>query len=381
MRILILHSRYRSGVPSGENRVVEDEVHLLRGGGHDVCLWDPSPSVRGLGLVRAGVDAIWSTAAIAEVRCRLRAMRADVVHCHNLFPTLSPAVLRAAAAEGAAVVMTLHNYRLLCLPGDLRRRDGVCEDCLGHLPWRGVLHRCYRNSALGSGALAASLTLHRCVGSFDAVRLFLAASDFVRRKHIEAGWDPDRIRVKPNFSWPAPPRQPPGDYFVYVGRLSPEKGIAGLVAAWHRIPARLVVVGDGPQSTEVRALAPPHVEFKGLVPAEDVAPVLASARALVVPSRCYEGQPRSVLEAYAVGLPVLAHRLGGLSEVVTDGVSGLLVDPEKKMEWRNAVGRLLDDQESKRLGEGAHQCWEDHYSPQRALQRLEAAYREALART
>src|SRR5205807_5356958 len=89
VRILILHSRYRSGVPSGENRVVEDEVHLLREGGHDVGLWDPSPSVRGLGLVRAGVDAVWSTAGIAEVHRRLRATRPDVVHCHNLFPTLS----------------------------------------------------------------------------------------------------------------------------------------------------------------------------------------------------------------------------------------------------------------------------------------------------
>jgi glycosyltransferase involved in cell wall biosynthesis len=379
MRVLIVHSRYRSGV-SGENRVVDDEARLLLDGGHDVQLWDPSPAVGGLALVRTAAGAVWSRSASTEIRRLVQATGAEVVHCHNLFPVLSPAVLRAAASEGAAVVVTLHNYRMLCLPADFRREGLPCEDCLGHVPWRGVVHRCYRGSALGSGALATSLALHRTLGTFDAPRMFLAVSRFVRQKHIDAGWAPERITVKPNFSWPAPRRDRLGDYFVYLGRLSQEKGIAELVTAWRGIPAKLLVVGTGPQESEMRSVAPPQVEFRGLVAATEVPSILAGARALMVPSMCYEGQPRSVLEAYAAGRPVVAHRIGGLPEVVIDGETGLLVDPADERAWSDAVLRLLDDGEAERLGEGAYRCWKDHYSPKRGLQLLEVAYREALAK-
>ena len=154
MRILVLHSRYLSGQTSGENRVVEDEVELLSEAGHDVQVWSPSPSpspseLSTLGLARLGVGAVWSRAAVKEVRRLMRRQRTEIVHCHNLFPMLSPAVLSAAAAEGASVVMTLHNYRLFCLPATFLRDGRICEDCLGHIPWRGVMHRCYRDSTLG----------------------------------------------------------------------------------------------------------------------------------------------------------------------------------------------------------------------------------------
>jgi glycosyltransferase involved in cell wall biosynthesis len=379
MRVLIVHSRYRSGV-SGENRVVDDEARLLLDGGHDVHVWDPTPSVGPLALARTAAGAVWSRSASTEIRRLVRDRRADVVHCHNLFPVLSPAALRAAASEGAAVVVTLHNYRMLCLPADFRRAGQPCEDCLGRVPWRGVVRRCYRGSVFGSGALATSLTLHRTLDTFDAPRKFLAVSQFVRQKHIDAGWAPERITVKPNFSWPAPRRDGLGDYFVFLGRLSPEKGIAELVAAWGRIPAKLVVVGTGPQESEMRSVASPQVEFRGLVAATEVPSILAGARALMVPSMCYEGQPRSVLEAYAAGVPVVAHRIGGLPEVVIEGETGMLVDPADERGWSDAVLRLLDDREARRLGDGAYRCWNNHYSPKRALQLLEIAYREALTK-
>ena len=232
MRVLILHSRYLSGTTSGENRVVEDEARLLRDAGHDVLVWAPSPSELGVaGRVRAGASALWSARAVEKVRRLIGRHQPQVVHCHNLFPMLSPAVIRAAAAE-APVVATLHNFRLLCLPATFVRDGEPCEDCLGHLPWRGVRYRCYRGSRLGSGALAGSLGLHRALGTFDDVRRFLAVSDFVRAKHVEAGFPPEQIKVKPNFSWPLPRREGPGEYFLYLGRLSPEKGVPTLLEAW-----------------------------------------------------------------------------------------------------------------------------------------------------
>ena len=257
VRILILHSRYLSGASSGENRVVDDEARLLTDGGHRVDVWDPAPnSARGLHRMGMAGRAIWSTDATARVHGLIRRSKAEVVHCHNLFPLLSPAVLRAASGEGAAVVMTLHNYRLLCLPATFIRDGRVCEDCLGRAPWPGVVHACYRGSTLGSAALATSLSLHNAFHTFDRVTKYLAVSGFVRRKYMEAGWPDDRIEVKSNFAWENPKREGPGRYFLYLGRLSPEKGIATLLSAWRRSSARLLVVGDGPTAKRSKQTLP-----------------------------------------------------------------------------------------------------------------------------
>jgi glycosyltransferase involved in cell wall biosynthesis len=379
VRILILHSRYLSGAASGENRVVDDEARLLSDGGHRVDVWDPAPtSAHGLRLMGTAARAIWSTGATARVRGLIRRSKAEIVHCHNLFPLLSPAVLRAASGEGAAVVMTLHNYRLLCLPATFIRDGRVCEDCLGRPPWPGVVHACYRDSTLGSAALATSLSLHNAFHTFDRVRKYLAVSGFVRRKYVEAGWPDDRIEVKSNFAWGSPRREGPGRYFLYLGRLSPEKGVATLLAAWRRSSARLLVVGDGPAAQALRGGAPANVEFRPTVSPAEVPALIREARALLLPSLWYEAQPRVILEAYAAGVPVLASDLGALPEAVGHD-SGLLVPPGDADAWSDAVERLLDDRESARLGEGAWRLWRDRYSPERALQNLEDAYRRAVA--
>jgi glycosyltransferase involved in cell wall biosynthesis len=377
VRVLVLHSRYLSGTSSGENRVVEDEVELLRSAGHEVHLWAPSAEdAAGASRPRLAVRAVWSRSAVRRVARLAAELRPDVVHVHNLYPMLSPAVLRTAAAP---VVVTLHNYRLLCLPATFLRDDRACEDCLGKLPWRGVVHRCYRGSAAGSAALAASLGLHRRAGTFRHVSAFLAVSEFVRDKHVEAGMDADRIRVKPNFVAPMPRREGPGGDFLYLGRLSPEKGLDRLVGQWREVPGRLVVVGDGPDRARLEAAAPDTVEFRGAVPPEQVGAYLARARALVLPSICYEGAPRTVVEAYAAGVPVIANRNGALPSVVADGVTGLLVDPARPGGWRDALGQLGDDAASVRLGEGAFAAWHSRYSPEQGLADLEAAYTAVMA--
>lgn len=377
MRILVLHSRYATGPSSGENRVVDDEVELLRSGGHDVHLWSPMPDDSSTAS-RAGMaaSAVWSRGAVAEVRRLARELEPDVVHVHNLFPLLSPAVLRAGVAP---TVVTLHNYRLLCLPAVFLRDGKACEDCLGKLPWRGVAHRCYRGSAAGSAALAASLGVHRAAGSFRRVGMFLAVSEFVREKHLEAGFDPDRIRVKPNFTTPLPRREGPGRDFLFLGRLSEEKGLDRLVGMWRDVPARLVVVGDGPERARLEAMAPDTVEFRGAVRSDEVPAFLAGARALVLPSICYEGAPRTVVEAYAAGVPVVANRWGALPSVVSDGETGLLAQPGDPGAWRAALESLLVDEISERLGAGAFSAWRTGYSPEQGLADLEAAYHTVTA--
>lgn len=308
------------------------------------------------------------------MRSVVRRAGPDVIHVHNLFPALSPAVIRAAAAEGVPVVMTLHNFRLLCPPATLLRDGKVCEDCVGRLPWHALVHGCYRGSRLASAPYVASLTLHRAIGTFDQVRRFVAVSEFVRAKHIEAGIAHERIVVKPNFAWPATRREGPGSYFLYLGRLSREKGVDTLLKAWRPALGRLLVAGDGPEISRLKALAGEGVEFVGAVPPDRAKRLVAVARALVVPSRCYEGFPRVVPEAYTAGVPVIASRIGALPEVVQEGITGVLAEPDDPASWTEALERLLDDKTSLRLGEGAYRAWAERYTPEVNLRLLEALY-------
>jgi glycosyltransferase involved in cell wall biosynthesis len=370
MRVVILHSRYLSGDVSGENRVVADEAALLGAAGHDVATLTPSARVESGSLALAR-DAIWSSGSLEQVRRLVDDFSPDVVHVHSLFPALSPAVLRS----GAPTLMTLHNARLLCLPATLLRNAKQCEVCIGRLPWRGVAYGCYRGSRPASAAIAASLTLHRAVHTFEKVALFLAVSEFVRSKHIQAGFEPSRIRVKPNFVQPARRRIGPGGPFVVVGRLTREKGVDTVLRSWNGGP--LVIVGDGSEREALEMMAPASVEFRGALPAETIPELLAGARALLIPSRS-EGLPRVAIEAFAAGVPVIASRVGGLPELVEHGVNGLLVDVDDAEGWRAAVERTADDAESLRLGSGAFASWERHYSPESGLARLERAYQDAI---
>lgn len=371
LSMLIVHSEYLSGAASGENRVVGDERRLLLEGGHDVDTW--TPRSKESGAIRAGLGAVWSRRARAEIHRRVSSWSVDLIHVHNLFPMLSPAVLRL----DLPTVVTLHNFRLACLPATFLHDGRICEDCLGHVPWRGVWHGCYRQSHTASLALATSLTLHRAIRSFDHVDRFIALSEFQRAKLVAAGLDNERIRVRRNFAWPAERRSGAGEYYLTLGRLSAEKGLDTMIGSW-RSPQPLLVVGDGPERAGLEAIARPGVEFRGAVEADEAAGLLRRARALLYPSRCYEGSPRAVIEALAAGVPVIASDIGGLPEHVEDGVSGLLVHADDGEAWASAIERLEDDAESERLGQGAYEVWRTRFSPEIGLASLEAIYREAI---
>lgn len=369
--VLIIHSRYLSGSASGENRVVEDESRLLTEGGHHVDTW--TPQYEEAGAIRAGIGAIWSRRARTETARRASKQQIDVIHAHNLFPMLSPAVLRT----DLPTVMTLHNFRLACLPATLLRAGRTCEDCLGHALWRGVAHGCYRDSRSASSVLATSMTLHRAIRTFDRVDRFVVLSEFQRQKLSLAGLDSERMVVRRNFAWPAERRSGPGEYFLTLGRLSAEKGLDTVVGSW-RSPLPLLVVGDGPERARLEEIARPGVEFRGAVEPDEAAGLLRRARALLYPSRWYEGSPRAVIEALAAGVPVIASDIGGLPEHVSHDLSGLLAPVDDADAWVEAVEALADDATSERLGQGAYESWRESFSPEVALSSLEQIYREAI---
>jgi glycosyltransferase involved in cell wall biosynthesis len=379
MRILVCHSRYRSGAASGENRVVNDEVRLLNEAGHQVVTYMPSADPAGkTDVLRLGMMALWNSSAVTRVDTLLRRHRPDVVHFHNLFPMLSPASLRLPLTESPAIVMTLHNYRLLCLPGTLLRDGRICEQCLGTLPWRGVLFRCYQGSVAASGVLGLSVSMHRAIRSFERVNRYIAISEFVRQKHIEAGFPKDKIGVKSHFAWPSERREGPGRYFLFLGRLSEEKGAQTLLRAWSSDTGTLIVAGGGPEEQRLRAMARGNVEFRGVVSEQEAERLIRGARSVIVPSICYEGAGRVVMEAYAAGVPVIASDIGGLAEAVRHEVSGLLFPPADVHSLAQAIERLGEDQESERLGEGAWRMWNEKYRPEQALSNSEQLYQFAI---
>lgn len=373
MRVLVLHSAYLSGAVSGENRVVEDEAKLLKESGQNIRLAVSSPDADSAArLAMQGIRTIWSKRSVDTVKAEIESFEPDVIHAHNVFPTLSPAVLRLGTE--IPIVVTLHNYRLLCLPATLMRDQADCEDCLGRMPWRGVLHRCYRDSYLASAALAGSLIAHRAVDTFDRVALWLPVSQFVLEKHVQAGFDRTTMWTKPNFSWPAPQRKGPGDYFLFVGRISGEKGLPELLRIWNPDWGRLVVVGSGPDAARLSSDAPPEVTWMGALQPEELGEVIARARALVVPSISPEASGRVIIEAYAAGVPAIVHRRGGMTELVLDGETGYVVDLHDDEGWDAAVTRLQDDVVSLQMGSAAHDMWQARYSPRVATENLLAAY-------
>jgi glycosyltransferase involved in cell wall biosynthesis len=226
-------------------------------------------------------------------------------------------------------VQTLHNYRLIC-PGATLLREGIpCEDCVGNAPWRGVQHACYRGSRAATAAVAFMLMAHRAAGTWNrAVDAYIALTQFSRSRFIAGGLPPERLFVKPNFTEPDPGIGPGGEYFLFAGRLSQEKGLHILLDAWRSgkgMPP-LKIAGDGPLGPWLREQISdlPAVEWLGHLQRDAVLDLMKHARALVLPSVAYENFPVSVVEAYATGLPVIASNAGTLPELVHDHTTGLV---------------------------------------------------------
>jgi glycosyltransferase involved in cell wall biosynthesis len=311
-----------------------------------------------------------------------------VAHFHNTFPLVSPAGYYAAKAEGVPVVQTLHNYRLLC-PNALFFRDGrVCEDCMSKvIPWPGVVHKCYRGSRAASGLVTAMLTTHRVLRTWtEMVDAYVALTEFARRKFVEGGLPAEKMVVKPNFVYPDPgPGEGRGGYALFVGRLSPEKGVGTLLAAWERLdrPVPLKVVGDGPLREQV-VEAPdrrPCVEYLGYRPAEEVHGLMKEASMLVCPSEWYETFGRVAAEAFATATPVIAADIGAIAELVEHGHTGLRFRPGDPEDLAAQVGWFLSHpEEHARMRREARAEFEAKYTAERNHQMMMEIYESALER-
>jgi glycosyltransferase involved in cell wall biosynthesis len=379
MRILMVHNAYQQR--GGEDSVVDAEFELLRDQGHDVVLHlRHNDEVKQASRFGVAAQALWSTRTTSDIQGLVTTFRPDVMHVHNTLPLVSPSVYWAAHSAGVPVVQTLHNFRLLCPQATFLREGRVCEDCLGKVPWRAVQHRCYRESAVQSGVVAAMLVAHRGLGTFQhKVSRYIALNQFCKGKFVSGGLPADRISVKPNFvSWVPTPQWAQREGGLYVGRLSEEKGIQVMLDAIRMVPGHGVkVVGSGPFEAETRSVA--GADYLGYLPLNDIMARMATAAFLVLPSVCYEGFPRTLVEAFASGMPVIASRLGSMAELVSDGVTGLLFEPGNaadlvaKIQWANA-----HPQDMLRMGQAARAEYEANYTPERNARQLVEIYNQAI---
>jgi glycosyltransferase involved in cell wall biosynthesis len=372
------HRVHWFGMEHPDNVVAGADVELVRGRDY---------RRGGAGAWRDAAAMMWSFEARRRFARLLRRSRPDVVHCHNIYHQLTPSILDAARAAGVAAVLTLHDYKLVCPRYDMLRHGRPCDACVEDGPTACLRYRCVDGSLARSLLLAAESAFQRSRGSYDAVRAFVVPSRFLGAVMRRAGFAAERLRWVPNFAPQLPAASVPAraDRFVYVGRLSSEKGVETLVRAAARLASgTLVVCGDGPARAriEVLARAAPagRIEMRGHQDAAGVAAALGGAAFAVAPSEWFENAPFAVLEAMGMGRGVVASRIGGLPELVTDDDNGALVPPGDVGAWAGALAAAVASPARTRAwGEAARvRAVRDHGFAAH-VDRLEELYREVTA--
>jgi len=379
MRLMIVHSRYRQR--GGEDAVVDLEIKALRQAGLDILpVLAENGALARMSPVRAGLRALWSVDTFRALRQQAEAFRPDLIHVHNTFPGLSASVYAAARSANLPIVQTLHNFRLLCTNALLLRDNQPCTRCIGHsLPWQGILHGCYRGSIGLSASVGLQAALHRAAAG--GIARYIALSPSSRDFFIEGGLPSDRLTVRPNFTTdpgPAPPAE--GRHgLLFVGRLSPEKGLDTVLSALSGIDSTLSVIGDGPEAARLKAMAPASVRWLGAQPPERVSQEMHKAALLVFPSLAFETFALVIAEAMAHGLPVLASDRGAMRDIVVPDVTGWLLPPGDRDAWNAALAvRLADPQHLADVGRSARNRYLETLTPAHVISRQMDIYRSVL---
>jgi glycosyltransferase involved in cell wall biosynthesis len=390
LRILQVHNRYRPGW-GGEDTVVELEADLLRRRGHYVdrlSLWTRElVGASRFRMVAAGLGTTWSWRGYREMTRAIDGFLPDVVHVHNTFPLLSPSIYWAAARKSVPVVQTLHNFRLTCSNAMLYRNNKPCEDCVGKVPFPALRHRCYHGSFFQTAAVCSMNVVHRCLGTYRTkVRAYIVLSEFARELMVRAGLPAERICIKSNFnSDPGKLNTIRQSAIVFVGDVSPAKGVHLLLEAWSRRPApghQLMIIGDGQSRAELEAryAADASVIWCGLQPRDRVLELVAASRWLVLPSRQYENCPMSVLEAFSVATPVIVPNHGPFRSIVTDGAEGLLFQPSSSDSLTEVLRKACQvaTGEWTKYSETARATYKREYTEQRNYRQLIGVYEQAI---
>jgi glycosyltransferase involved in cell wall biosynthesis len=330
---------------------------------------------------RAG-RAIYSFHARRRLGALLDVVRPDVAQLHNVYHHISPSITSLLKSRGIPTVLIAHDLKLACPSYSMLTHDGVCERCKDGRLRHVIANRCVKGSVALSTVAFVESRLHRSLGSYvDNVDRIITSSEFYLELFVEWGFDPDKFVHVPNHvdAGRFEPDPNPGRSFVYFGRLSPEKGLATLIRAGAAAGVPLTLIGTGPAESELRALAADlggDVTFTGRLDGDSLYDAVREARAVVVPSEWYENQPVSLLEAYALGKPVIGARIAGIPEMVRDGESGYLFESGNTDDLAATLRRVADlsDPGVRELGRCARSWVAEEFTSERYVEGILAVY-------
>ena len=391
MKICLVHNSYEQR--GGEDVVFEQEMANLKRHGHEVIVYHHSnteiKSHSPLAQISLAKNSVWSGDSRKEFSDLLDKHAPDLVHVHNTFFVISPSIYSACRERGIPVVQTLHNFRLICPAYTFYRNGSICEECLTGSLWNSVRHGCYRESRVMTATLATILSWHRLMHTWeDSIDCYIALTEFSREKFIAAGFNPAKIVVKPNFVDCDPgPKSETGDFALYAGRLTPEKGLQTLLDAWQQLPAgwQLQVIGDGPEKTQlenlIRSRNVVNIKFRGSLSRPETIALVKQARFLVVPSLWYEGFPMVIAEAMACGTPVVCSQLGAMEEIVAHRRTGLHFIPGDVEDLaQKAAWAWIHPEKMAEMGRSARIEYEQRYTAESNYAALMKIYRRVLNR-
>jgi len=352
--ILICHNSYINS--GGEDKVFTNEAELLINNGQIVQQFIKSNKIiPNEPKLKIGANTFWSFSSTRDLQEILNKNKIDVVHFHNTFPLISPSAYYVCKEFNLPVVQTLHNYRLICPNAILYRDNQVCEDCINKsFAWPGILHACYRKSRIQTSIVSSMVFFHRLINTWQKnVDVYIALTNFSKKKFVGAGLPSEKIVVSPNFVLEDPGvKKEIGEYALFVGRISEEKGIKTLLEAWKKIPEiPLKIVGDGHLMDFVKGIIKEtnlnNVLVLGKKDNLEVIELMKKAQFLIFPSEWYEGFPMTIVESFSVGLPVIASNIGAMEELIEHNKSGILFASgdaddlaEKSLELWNSKTKL-----------------------------------------
>ena len=391
MRVLIVHGAYQQF--GGEDSVVRAERELLERHGDEVLLYSRhNDETKNFNLADKAFffpQTVYSWKSSAEIADVVHGFQPDVAFVHNVYPLISPSVYYKLNSLGVPAVQVLHNFRPFCPNGLYYTQGQICEDCKGGNYLSAVRKRCFRDSYLLSGLYGLTLGSNRLAGMVDNIAGFICLTEFFKIKMQEAGVPDSKLFVRPNFVY-APSLQSPslqspslqsktngaGNYALYLGRLSPEKGCWTLIHAFEQMPQlTLKIIGTGPQEQElkdyVRSQGLNNIQFLGFKSGAEKWQLLGDAVCLVLPSEWYENFPVTVLEGYMAAKPVVASRMGGLPYIVDDGKTGLLFEAGNVNELAQKIQQLADDPAAAAsMGARGRTLSETKYGPEQGYSNL-----------
>lgn len=385
MRVLVVHNYYVHA--GGEDTVFHRESELLRQHGHTVIEYvDHNDRIANISRASVAFKSIWSHSTYQHLSRLLEKEKPDVAHFHNFFPLVSPSAYYACRAAGVPVVQGLNNQRLICPAATFYRDGELCLDCLGKAtPWPAIVHACYHRSRLQTAVVASMVTFHRSINTWrDLVDVYIASTEFYKDIFARSGLPSEKITVKPHFARPgreSDSTRPPGDFALYIGRLDAEKGVRTLLGAWAGLDIPLKIRGGGQLEKEARdfvaARGMQSVEFVGRLSEDELSQLIRNARFLVLPSEgYYETFGLVAIECFARAVPVLASRIGVMTEIVQDGVTGLHFNPGDTNDLAEKARWLWDrPEEASLMGLRAKAQYERHYTPERNYEMLIDIYR------